>query len=522
MDSIVDDDNSTGIGNETLKDLYNLTGEDLNYKPPTKLLITIEDDDLKTCFNFETDEFIKGRWPQMIDRALAKFQKVCSFRASGCPTYNTRTANVFCRMRGKCGGECELKFVITVRKKPKRGRPLECIVRSSGKFQLIQQKCTARPIKGFLRKNVRDLLKNRKSMAMFIDNFNELKGLRALHRNHHQMNEDVLRKIKSESNTKRRLHKDPDKQIILLRDKFRKEGTGTVLKGFIQEINNVNGERKVEFYNQKSLRFHGEFLKMGNVTVFFDASWGIVKRIHEKMPLLYVLMAKGENGITYPIGEQLMEKGTNVDLLPFFEHLKQNLKLIHRNLSTPFAHMVVVDWSYALLNAVCKGVNTQKLEDYLNMSWELLNGKEKAWKRDRSCVFICKNHLIKACERLSDKLSKQKEHKEVLFVALEAIARLQESFNMDEFSQICRVLIRTFGLPHRVPERLDEDILVLKSRKSETEIKMKNEPNPEPVLEFDVDQDQVLLRKKSPFFQHYRKLKDQQLLEGTEIILHST
>lgn len=169
------------------------------------------------------------------------------------------------------------------------------------------------------------------------------------------MSEDVLRKIRSETNTKKRLDPNPDIELGLLKRKFIKERDGNVLKGFIQEFNNVDGQRKILFYEQHALAFHGEQLKFGNVTIYFDATGGICRKINDKMPLLYVLMGKGQNGITYPIGEQLSEKGTNIELLPFFESLKKNLKLIHRTLTTPFAQMVVVDWSYALINAVCKG-----------------------------------------------------------------------------------------------------------------------------------------------------------------------
>lgn len=128
----VDEDTIFGLGRETVKGLYKLTDEDLNYKPPTRFVLKIDDADMKTCFDFETGKFIKGCWPQIIDKNMAQVQKVCSFRASGCPTYNTRTANVFCRMRGNCGGDCNLKFVITVSTKPKRGRTLECKVHSRG------------------------------------------------------------------------------------------------------------------------------------------------------------------------------------------------------------------------------------------------------------------------------------------------------------------------------------------------------------------------------------------------------
>lgn len=152
------------------------------------------------------------------------------------------------------------------------------------------------------------------------------------------------------------------------------------------------------------------------------------------------------------------------------------------------------------------------------MSWDLLNGKQDGWKKDRACVFICTHHLIRACQVLiGDKVSKRKEHKEVLYLSLEAIARLQEAFNLDEFSYICRAMIRTFCLPQRIPERLAADLSLLKSRKTEIEINLKTEPYPEEVQEFELDEDQILLRTKSPFYQYFVKLHTQEINRGSNM-----
>lgn len=150
-----------------------------------------------------------------------------------------------------------------------------------------------------------------------------------------------------------------------------------------------------------------------------------------------------------------------------------------------------------------------EIEDYLNLSWKVLNG-EKFWKPRKTCIFICTNHLMKAAQRLfGSKIEVSGKRKAaIISMGLEAIARLQECFTLGELKRIIRLIVRTFGCKYLLENTLNKCREELMSRKDRVE----EDSNNDVKEDFNYSEDQKTLRGKSIYFQLFVEIQ----IEETE------
>lgn len=166
------------------------------------------------------------------------------------------------------------------------------------------------------------------------------------------------------------------------------------------------------------------------------------------------------------------------------------------------------------------GLNDMEIEDYLSVAWKVLSGK-KQWKSKKSCVFICTNHLMNAAHRLFAKKVEGPKSKRanVIRMALESVARLQECYSMSEFRKIVRAIIRTFGSKYKLKNSMDANLADLTSRKDTTEL-FEDNIRTQGETEFNYSNEQKRLREKSPFYHLFLDIEKEELKEMEEGIFH--
>ncbi|CAL8129464.1 unnamed protein product [Orchesella dallaii] len=517
-------DDECHVSREVLCSILKCSPKDLKYQPPMEFSFIIPSESMAKCFDYsnQTGRFIPGNWVGTLSKCLTAKQKACSFSARSDPFYPKKMTVKgnpvgFCKFRGYC--KCGMSFVGTINTAPKRGADCTVTMKSYGVFHLVQDKSTARQLRGRERLDMALELRARNAKTMCLNNLLHLPALRNLHNNHHQKSENVLRKIRSQQTSKMRHHRDPDKEVIHLKEVFRKEdiSKGPVL-GFIHNSNTSPNELAVWMYQANSLKLHKDQISKGNLTtVHIDATGGVCSNRTSKQILLYVAHAVTDvNGtkISYPLAECLTECQSQLSVSRFLENTRLDMKKLGYHVRMPFANIVVCDFSYAMLHGISRGVNDETLVVYIKRSYKFLSEREN-WDASKSVIFICAAHLVKAFQRnLYRKLNKSAANKKIVELGLFGIARLQESSSLNELSKTSRIIVRTFGLKHIYESELNKNVSFLKQKKenlqsTEDQENTDLEENVQ-LTDESTEAETKLLRDSSPFYQLFKRIREYQ------------
>lgn len=157
------------------------------------------------------------------------------------------------------------------------------------------------------------------------------------------------------------------------------------------------------------------------------------------------------------------------------------------------------------------GLNDMEIEDYLSIIWKVLMG-QKEWKSKKACIFICTNHLMNATHRLFAKKIEGPRAKKanIIRLALESVARLQECYSIDEFRKIIRAIVRVFGSKCKLGDSMDSALTDLTSRKLLIDVPEDVTSHTEEA-EFNYSDYQKKLREKSPFYHMFLKIEKDEL-----------
>lgn len=246
---------------------------------------------------------------------------------------------------------------------------------------------------------------------------------------------------------------------------------------------------------------------------FFDATGSIIKNVSgQKLPFFYSIVCYDpQTHSIIPLSEFTTTCQTITSIC-------QNLLFVKDTLvknSCKIAPIIVMDFSWALINSSLRIFNACNLIQYLNWTFELLTS-DKKMKQIPTRVYLCATHFIKL---ISSKATELKLEKKVKRVYLFTFALLQNAktlksfevyfvnalilFNSKRLTKLCVNAFNSIkndlilnGLDRSVDIPFDDDDITHNNKIV----------NSEQDSEFLFDDSTESIKKDSPYTSHFRKI----------------
>lgn len=496
---------------EKLAKAHNITSEVLNFVPSAIFEFEIPWEKLKKIYNFETNTFLKGKWADVISEHFTDAQKVCTFNADRSPQYNEPAGQYnFCILKGHC--PCDLQFTIDIPNQPVRGENLVCHVKTQGKFQLLQTRSTGRKLKGQKREELAKTLLHEKAGKIYLKNIKCNTLLRFLHNNNIQMSIKVLQKLRHEA--KHALAASPDvfEDIVLFCAESEQMERGEIVRGFVQEKCFREDEINVKMYNESSLRLLLTCHSETDLIMNFDATGSVVLDKYGKRMLYYLAHIRTNEGYSFPLASMISQSGKAVDIARLFQIVKRDIKKLKPSFNKPLVSVAVCDFSFATMTALCNGINTQTMKDYIRDSYAILLSKE-VLERDRSVIFVCNSHILKSYCRLLAKHIKCKKiyhmdkSVDIRQLAVHSFAKIVSSRDLLEFARSSFAFCETFCSKTLSEEKLNNNLAFL------TNHDVSEEFDDSKLEEFDFEaifpsHEHFELRERSRFYHLFKSIRE--------------
>lgn len=474
----------------SLASCLNIETEVLNYKPPEKFSFTIPSTEMESVFDFESRMFRKRKYVAVLSKYLTLEQKCCSFTATH-TAYVGKSFEHYATIYGACG--CKMKFTIKVLFKPEKGRDTKCSVTSDGVFKLIQENPVSRLITGVERTNLYDKLKLLGPSRLHMDRYLETSYYRILHNNLPERSLAVLRQIHAESKVS--LEKDCFEDIRLFEGEIRKDHPDRIIKGFVQNLDQLPDQVNILMYSEESLKLLTTLQRKEELILHFDATGSVVtsKGMTKKQAFLYLAVAKSRS-YTFPVCEGVSQRGRSIDISEMLGRVKTSATLLYKQMKR-LVGIAVSDFSFAMLHGMLRGLNNMTMQDYFLLCYRVLKD-EVQFPANRSVIYICSAHLIHAFSNLISK----KVAKQLKVIALHSLAKIQESVDLQSFIEAIDCVCRLFESPHLETQELETMIAFIKNHSAEIDFESDTVPE-EPEVEILNDfEDANTLKSSSPFY----------------------
>ena len=230
-------------------------------------------------------------------------------------------------------------------------------------------------------------------------------------------NKNVLRMIRSEVLSE----KDLDKNVII--DVVQKSMTEE-FKFIDLSINpfrcKLVSERQIKAvinYAEK----HKNKLRRFN----FDATGSIFQKVpgseHELMTYVLIFPLKtnecNRNHLQFNIAEFISETQTSFAVQQFLSYVANEIKMLSSD-NLQLIHEIVVDWSWAEINAVIKAFNNLSAKEYLSLTFNIITLNETAKLKGLVVLLECSSHLTKTMKKEVKKYFQLYETRKVIYEML--------------------------------------------------------------------------------------------------------
>jgi hypothetical protein len=164
------------------------------------------------------------------------------------------------------------------------------------------------------------------------------------------------------------------------------------------------------------------------MTLHFDSTGSVIKRFpNQKQPFYYCMLLVSPT-ISIPVAEFIATHHTAAAICYFIEELNRGARVCN-NEKRIHPHLVVVDFSYAMINAVLSAFNKMSIVSYLSATYRLLQRQCRVSEiRAITFVGICCAHMIKA---IASRLCRTEKNKNVRKAALVVFSKLQRSNSLE-------------------------------------------------------------------------------------------
>ena len=254
----------------------------------------------------------------------------------------------------------------------------------------------------------------------------------------------TLNNITYEFNKSQRLHDNPVFELELARQIWEEADLdSTFLKGYVHLVTVY--PFKASFFTERQLEIYIAKAKQKSLVLHLDSTGGIIKnkglKPTGKQVYFYALVVAGnteEKIASMPLAEFM----TNRHTAPTITHwLEEFLLSIQKFKGTKYLPSVVVtDFSWALLNSVCKTFNGRPLIDYINKCYVAMTENDNKFLDDKTIIHICAAHLLKFVFNQMKDIDGLKEAKHVAKFAFARLVTCDSLFEASTiFNSMCAV-----------------------------------------------------------------------------------
>lgn len=492
---------------ENLRDFHNVSQSVLTNTTPHVFASKIPRKDYTKLFNETTSKLLVGSYPYIISKVI-QAKMGCIMLSKSSPTYyTTKNSHRFgwCKVLGYC--HCGIQFRVQLPLKPLPSKETKIRVYVSGaQNSFVRGEFIGRPCNGLLRRDQMKRLKNTSAYrARLVDaNREGTRNPRAFIHGTSVNPLNTYKKIRHEAIMKTRKSNNPRNDIDIMKRQWKKSyNPKTAVAGYVQTCD-TNNQLKVHLFSYQSLTLLKQQKALQkSVTLHVDATGGVFKQpVGSKLSLLYLVIAKREDGITWPLAEMINDRGTVTEIAHFLSCIKDNVKVAGR-----IADIVCTDFSYALIHATVNAFNFESIDDYIERCYNLFTGNRVTYPSSKVYVFICTAHLVNAFKRNLRKKVVTNQRR-VLDLAQYALARLQEAGMLEEISELTKVIVRTFGAQNISTEELEAHKEILTNTGNFLDY---NDPGMEELFENPICEDETYgptIRERSKFYQLFRSKRE--------------
>lgn len=248
--------------------------------------------------------------------------------------------------------------------------------------------------------------------------------------------------------------------------------------------------------------------------LFFDATGSILKDIPgQSKILLFSLVAHDKkNRLIVPIGEFFTTSLTSRTISNFLSEFKDLMAInLHSRVLNKFPKIIVLDFTWANINAILEAFNKVTIFQYIQWAEELIcKGNYKVNNLMNVKIFLCSTHFLKI---IINKVKKAKTSIDIQISKdfIVCFSLLQNSKLLKQFEDLLVDLLYIFTskfLNEEIIERLNRVKQKIKDRDSDIkyeQIKEFNDEKTEIVSYFTNDHVESLI-KNSPFTKHFATL----------------
>ncbi len=142
-----------------------------------------------------------------------------------------------------------------------------------------------------------------------------------------------------------------------------------------------------------------------NPVGYFDATGSIIRNIPgEKMPLLYSMVSHDTSTkIIFPVFEFITTSHSEDNLARFLSCMRR--RFFREIPNTQFAPVVVMDFSWASINASVESFNNCNFGHYINWSYDVLFKNGDTLQAINALIYLCSTQMLKLTV---DKVKKSK------------------------------------------------------------------------------------------------------------------
>lgn len=268
----------------------------------------------------------------------------------------------------------------------------------------------------------------------------------------------------------------------------------------------------VVFYSAEQVRLFVDQCKDGGCVVHIDSTGSIVREIKgQKRPYYYSVILADHS---IPVCEFITTCHRGAWLMSLLEFFCSHSQL-QNNGRRANPHIIVLDFSFALINCVMLAFNKCKLLMYLQAAWKFLSGQQKRFVM--TIVKLCCAHFMKAAANRLVRLEKKKGIRKAVLVV---IAALQRCRSLSDAANKYLAAFHLFTESKKTAEtETAKNTLLNESNEKafhEQYGDLIDEVSAEETELQDVSERQQNLRKQSPFSRYFASIVRRSENDGTQ------
>ena len=253
--------------------------------------------------------------------------------------------------------------------------------------------------------------------------FSNIRKMSSQHRHRHQLSHNFLADADSAKNVF---------DLMLPRKNYKS------IKGFIQEIqSNPFGVLLISDIQAKLWAL----IKENDPIWYFDATGSIMAKLpNQKETLLFSIVANdSKNKTSISVADFLTSSNDTITIHCYLTKILQKFGL-YSFFEKP--RVVVTDFSWANLHALCKSFNNLEIIDYLNLTYQILvERKIYAIGTINTVIYLCSTHFLKNIIDETERVLKYHDPVQRGIIKrkfIKAFLLLQNSICLDEFGIILK------------------------------------------------------------------------------------